>query len=78
MSAKPRRGSVLVLVLAVLVLIFVIGATLLTVSQLSRTSAESSNNARQMRSACDAAIDHARLLLRADVVGRDGIPYNGQ
>lgn len=78
MKSMSRPASVLVQVIAVLALIFVIGATLLTVANLYRSSAGRAVESRDLRTVGRAVVESVLVQLREDAVGRDGIPYNGR
>ncbi len=71
-----RRGSVLVLVVAVLTLMFIIGATLLVMSSHERESTQQSVHARDLRGVTEAMTQGVMRQLRHDVVGTDGGAYN--
>lgn len=73
-----RRGSVIILVIAILVLIFLIGVTSLFVARSHRESAEQSIKAKQLRDAQEAMTTNVMLQLRADVVGDNGVVYDGR
>lgn len=87
--AFRRRGNVLVLVISMLVMLFVFGSTFLLTARFNRLAAEdqvaasggSSNpgasNRVATRLADLLAADIGRQL-REDLVGTDGIPFNGE
>ncbi len=77
MHRAGQRGSVLVLVIAILALLFIIGMTVLVMVHFDRESAALDAKSQQMRAAHNSAVNGAVQQLREDVVGRDGIPYNG-
>ncbi len=72
-----RRGSVIVLAIAVLALLFIIGSTLLLVSNQQRQMAEEAIKVRDMRAIHEALTNGVMIQLRGDVVGQDGGPYDG-
>lgn len=76
---KRRRkstGSVTVLVVVVLALIFILGSVLLFTARFERTTAIESSKTLEMRSIHQAMTHRIMLQLRGDIVGTDGSPYN--
>jgi len=61
---------VIILAIAVLALLFIIGSTLLIVSNQQSQAAEESIKTRQMRAIDEALTNNAMIQLRGDVVGR--------
>lgn len=72
-----RRGSVTLLAIAVLALLFVIASALLMVSSQQRQAAEQAAKARELRAINDALTQNVLVQLRRDVVGNNGSPYDG-
>ncbi len=67
----------IVLAVAVLALLFIIASALLLTSNQQRQAAEQAVRARELR-AIDQDLTQTMLLqLRGDVVGGNGIPYEG-
>jgi len=77
MSAVRRRGSVIVLAVAVLALLFIMGSALLMVSNQQRQAAEQAIKARELRAIDEALTQGVLIQLRNDVVGHNGVPYGG-
>lgn len=78
MGPWRRSGSILVAVIAVMALIFIIAATLLIVAHLYRSSAHTAAESETIRAGGEALLNGVLTQLREDVVGRDGVPYNGR
>ncbi len=78
MSRMRRKGSVTVLVLAVLALLFLIGAVLLIVAGFQRRASVEATRGRDLQQVQEALTHNMLRQLREDVVGTDGIPYNGR
>jgi hypothetical protein len=72
-----RRASVIVLAIAILALLFILGSALLIVSNQQRQAAEQAVKARELRAIDEALTQSLMLQLRNDVVGQDGVPYQG-
>ncbi len=77
MSTGRRRGSVIVLAIAILALLFILGSALLMVSNQQRQAAEQAVKARELRAVDEALTQSLMLQLRNDVVGQNGVPYQG-
>lgn len=77
MTTGRRRGSVIVLAIAILALLFILGSALLIVSNQQRQAAEQAVKARELRAIDEALTKSLMLQLRNDIVGRDGVPYHG-
>ncbi len=76
-SRRPgRRGTVLIMVVGVLAMLFVIGATHLIVARFERKTTEQKQASRNIRGIADAVDTPTLVQLRQDIVGHDGIPYN--
>lgn len=78
MIRHKQRASVTVLAVAILALLFIIGSTLLFVSDRHREAAIKTTQARQQRAVEEAVLQATLAQLRLDVVGEDGIPYNSR
>lgn len=72
-----RRGSVIVLAVAILALLFIMGSALLIVSHQQRQTAHEAIKARELRAIDEALTQSVLIQLRDDVVGRNGVPYSG-
>lgn len=70
-----RRGSVIVLAVAILALLFILGSALLMVSNQQRQAAEQAVKARELRAIDEALTQNLLLQLRNDAVGNSGVPY---
>ena len=77
-SLPYRRAAVLVTVISILALLFIIGTSLLMVARFERQAVEQTQSARQMQSLAKAVEERVLQQLREDIVGRDGVPYNGR
>jgi type II secretory pathway pseudopilin PulG len=77
MFTGQRRGSVIVLAIAILALLFILGSALLMVSNQQRQAAEQAVKARELRAVDEALTQSLMLQLRNDVVGPNGVPYQG-
>lgn len=75
-KARQERGIVLVMVVGVLSMLFIIGATLLIVSRFEGQTAETAAHGRNIKSVGVALTDPIIVQLGEDAVGKDGIPYN--
>ncbi len=71
-----RRGTVLIMVVGVLAMLFIVGATHLIVARFERKTTEQKQAARNIRGIADAVDTPTLVQLRQDIVGSDGIPYN--
>ena len=71
-----RRGTVLIMVVGVLAMLFIVGATHLIVARFERKTTEQKQAARNIRGIADAVDTPTLVQLRQDIVGHDGIPYN--
>ncbi len=78
MCRGQRRGSVIVLAIAVLALLFIIGSAMLMVSNEQRQAAEQAVKAREFRAIDEALTNGVMIQLRGDVVGENGRPYDGR
>jgi CHASE3 domain sensor protein len=78
MPTSRRRGSVVILAVAVVALLFILGSVLLFTSSQSRQVAIQVAETAQIRAAHDALTSSALLQLRQDAVGSNGRPYDGQ
>ncbi|HOQ85607.1 MAG TPA: hypothetical protein PL151_20695 [Phycisphaerae bacterium] len=78
MDRLRRRGSVIVLAVAILALLFIMGSALLVVSNQQRQAAEQSVKSRELRAIDEALTQSVLIQLREDAVGAGGIPYGGQ
>ncbi|MBI4579882.1 MAG: hypothetical protein HY718_09280 [Planctomycetes bacterium] len=78
MSGGRRRGSVIVLAIAVLALLFIIGSALLVVSSQQRQAAEQALKASELRAVSEALTQTTLIQLRGDAVGDNGVPYDGR
>jgi hypothetical protein len=74
---RQRRGSVIVLAVAVLALLFIMGSALLIVSHQQRQTAVDSIKARELRAIDEALTQSILIQLRNDAVGTSGVPYGG-
>lgn len=70
MCRGKRRGSVIILAIAVLALLFIIGSTLLIVSSQQREAAQQSIQTRQLRAIDEALTNNTMMQFRGDLVGR--------
>lgn len=77
MSYGRRRGSVVVLAVAILALLFILGSALLIVSTQQREVAHEAAKARELRAVDEALTQSLLLQLRNDAVGGSGVPYGG-
>jgi cytochrome c-type biogenesis protein CcmH/NrfG len=77
-SLPHRRAAVLVMVIGILALLFIIGASLLMVARFERQAVEQTQSARQMQSILKSTEERVLQQLREDIVGRDAVPYNGR
>ncbi len=68
-GGRRRRGSVIVLAIAVLALLFIIGSALLLVANQQRKTAEVALEASRLRAVHEAMTKTTLLQLRHDVVG---------
>jgi len=73
-----RRGSVIVLAIAVLALLFIIASTLLVVSSQQRQAAEQALKDSQLRAVSEALTQSTLIQLRNDLVGDNEVPYDGR
>ena len=71
-----QRANVLILVIAILAVLFIIGAALLTLAHHERKSVQNVTEGRQMRAVLKALDEHIMDQLRQDIVGKNGIPYD--
>lgn len=71
-----RRGTVLIMVIGVLSMLFIVGATLLIVARFERGTALAVAAGRNVEDAAIALAEPSLNQLRQDVVGKDGVPYN--
>ena len=71
-----RRGTVLIMVIGVLSMLFIVGATLLIVARFERGTALTVAAGRNVEDAAIALAEPSLNQLRQDVVGKDGMPYN--
>lgn len=78
MGSKRLKGSAMVLILAVLALIFLVGAALLIVAGFHRRATVDAAQGRDLQQVQEALNHNVLRQLREDVVGADGIPYNGR
>lgn len=74
--SSPRRGSVTVLVIVVLALLFIIGMGLLIMTRAERHRAVQHGVLREVHAVNDALQQSVIEQLREGAVGSDGIPYN--
>ena len=77
-TRRKRRGVILIMVIGVISLIFIIGASLMIVAQSERQAAHQQQAARQLRTIAESLENRALIQLREDLVGRDGLPYNSR
>lgn len=77
-KARVRRGTVMVMVVGVLAMLFIIGSTLLIVGRFERQTVRTSASGRDLQAAGVSLTDPLVLQLRADLHGTDGIPYNNE
>ncbi len=75
-SGHERPGTVLILVVGVLAMLFIIGASLLVVSSFERETATRIAEARNLKSADSAVVEPIILQLYYDIKGNDNTPYN--
>lgn len=73
MSCVRQRGSVIVLAVAILALLFILGAALLMVSNQQRQTAEQAIKSRELRAIDEALTQGVLLQLRHDAVGDSGV-----
>lgn len=74
-QASRRRGAVLIMVVAVLGILFVSGAALLTVVTFSSRSVDAAKAERESRDAVDAIERLVAMKLRDGFLNADGVPY---
>lgn len=77
MLCGRRRGSVIVLAIAILALLFILGSALLLVSNQEREVAQEAVKARELRAVDEALTQSLLLQLRNDAVGNSGLPHGG-
>ncbi|NLX15150.1 MAG: hypothetical protein GXY44_16090, partial [Phycisphaerales bacterium] len=76
-NGRPRRrATVLVLVVGILALLFIIGATSLLMMRFERQSVYTHATVRNLDAVAAALMNPVIAQLRKDIVGEDGIPYN--
>lgn len=73
---NQRRGTVLIMVVGVLAMLFIIGATQLLVARFERDAAQQKRAADNLQGVATSMALPALAQLRQDVVGNDGVPYN--
>ncbi|MBP7933086.1 MAG: hypothetical protein KA354_00445 [Phycisphaerae bacterium] len=71
-----RRGTVMILVVGVLAMLFIVGSTLLIVSRFERQTARTAEVGKSIDAVAKTILEPAISALREDVVGKDGTPYN--
>jgi len=71
-----RRGTVLVMVVGVLSMLFIVGASLLIVQQFERNTIQTQSAGRNIEAINIAVTEPIIAQLREDIVGNDGVPYN--
>ena len=64
-----RRGSVIIMAVAILALLFMVGSTLLVVANQGRLAAQESIKARDLRAINEAMTQGVLMQLRDDVAG---------
>lgn len=74
--ARRERGTVLVMVVGVLAMLFIIGSALLVVGRFEGKNAQTRVVGRDAQGAIASVIDPLAALLREDIVGNDDIAYN--
>jgi len=77
-SEPRKRGVVLVMVIGILALLFIIGSTLLTVVRFERQAVLQKQSAREIEAVTRAVQATILQQLRHDIVGNDGVAYNGK
>lgn len=75
-AVSRRRGTVLIMVVGVLAMMFMVGSTLLVVARFERETAETQAAGRNIEAASSTLVDPIGLQIREDAVGKDGIAYN--
>ena len=75
-SATQERGTILVMVVGVLVMLFIVGSSLLIVARSERQAVKGSTARETIENVALALIEPILDKLREDAVGTDGIPYN--
>jgi capsular polysaccharide biosynthesis protein len=64
-----RRGSVIIMAVAILALLFMVGSTLLVVSNQGRLAAQEAVKARDLRAISETMTQGVMMQLRDDVTG---------
>ncbi len=75
-ESRPRRGTVMVMVIGVLAMLFIIGSTLLIVGRFERQTVQIQAIGRNVEAVGTALTDPIILQLRSDLLGSDDTPYN--
>lgn len=75
-KAGRRRGTVMVMVVGVLAMLFIIGSTLLIVSRFERQTVRFSAAVKGMEAVSQGVLEPVMIAVRSEVAGSDGIPYN--
>lgn len=75
-KASSRRGTVMVMVVGVLAMLFIIGSTLLIVGRFERQTVQISASARNLDAVSQGILEPVFVVLRAELVGSDDKAYN--
>ncbi|MBN1488564.1 MAG: hypothetical protein JXA69_01500 [Phycisphaerae bacterium] len=75
-TGAGRRGTVLVMVLAILAMLFMMGSSLLIVSRFEQQTVKQKDAALQMKVVLQGLFSPLMRGLREDLVGSDNEPYN--
>lgn len=73
---SSRRGTVLIMVVGVLAMLFIVGSTLIIVARFERQTSDKLTAGQNMDAIFQAVMQPIQSQLREDVVGIDDIPYN--
>src|SRR5688572_14664502 len=76
LAPGKRRGTVLIMVIGVLAILFVMGSTLMIVARFERGVAETKDESQQLKAVTLMLTEPILAQLRIDIVGTDGEPYN--
>lgn len=74
-KASARRGTVMVMVVGVLAMLFIIGSTLLIVGRFERQTGQISMTARSMEAVSQGILEPVIIALRRDLVGSNDKAY---
>lgn len=77
-KASSRRGTVMVMVVGVLAMLFIIGSTLLIVGRFERQTVQISASARNLDAVSQGILEPVFVALRAELVGSDDKAYNNR